>query len=181
MARANAKNEVVDAVKMTDAIKIPEEKTAFRYSIPMADDDGSVPQFVNITGKIQLVTVPYENTKTIRVEPWGILEGAQWRSPYASPNKSRKFPPFCERVKTDGEYDQKYILTEEQALSEMKRLWTNDPDETERVKKRIQALVDNMVIGKNGMRHMDDRVAVLTLMSDKIRKLEIKRQKVLNG
>ncbi|MHA1614635.1 MAG: hypothetical protein ACTSYJ_07290 [Candidatus Thorarchaeota archaeon] len=174
MARAISKDELTG--KKT--IEVEEEK---RYSIPQEDDDGTIPEFVNITGKTQIIAVPYEPTESIRVPPWGILTGSQWRKPYASANKKWRFPPFRERVKTDEKYDEKYILSEKQVLTELEKLWTNDPDDTDRVKKRIQSLVDNMVIGKDGVRHMDDRVSVLTMMTDKIRKLEAKREQVLNG
>jgi hypothetical protein len=151
------------------------------YSVPQEDEDGTIPQFVNITGKTQIITVPYENTKSISVPPWGVLEGSQWRRPYATANKDWQYPPFRERIKIDEKYDEKYILTEEQVLTELEKLWTNDPDEMERVKKRVQSMVDNMVVGAEGVRHMDDRVSVLTLMSEKIRKLEARRQKIING
>ena len=152
-----------------------------QYKTPQADEDGTIPQFVNVTGKVQVITIPYDPTHSIPVPAWGILEGAQWRKPYATANGQWRNPPFRERIKDkSGEYDPKYVLTEEQTLKEIDRLWTNDVDEMERVRKRVRALVDNMILFEGG-RRSDDRVEVLRAMDLKVRKIEDRKRKIHNG
>lgn len=183
MARKKSVDELQEE-KMTELneMKRVSDKKVIFYSVPQEDADGTIPQFVNITGKTQIITVPYEPSKSISVPPWGILEGSQWRRPYAKANGQWKNPPFRERIKDDsGEYDPKYVLTEEHVLAEIDRIWTNDPDEMDRVKKRLRSMVDNMVLGKDDTRHMDDRVEVLTQMESKIRRLEVRKEKLING
>ena len=103
---------------------------------PQKDDDlGYVPEFVNISGKVQQIAVPGDSDATKKILRYGILRGAQWRM-LADP-KVRvwgKHPPFVERVAKDGKFDEKYLLTEEQMVREIEAL-------TDR--RRIQDLIDN--------------------------------------
>jgi len=116
------------------------------FSEPLKDDDlGVVPEYVNVTMKVQLVTVPHDPNATISVPPMGILRGAQWRSLSEPAPGWGRTPPFLERkLRSDGSYDPKYLLTEEQALAEINGVPGVKPGLSNR--QRIQMLVQNGVI-----------------------------------
>lgn len=108
--------------------------TVMDHSEPQADEDTKlVPEFVNISGKVQIMTVPDNPTGTMSVPPFGILRGAQWRM-YSKEHRAwGRTAPFMERaVKKDGEkyfYDKKYLLDEGQIIDQVnqitkrKRIW----------------------------------------------------------
>ena len=81
------------------------------YSIPHKDDDtGVIPEFVNISGKVQKVTIPYDEAETMNIKRFGILKGAQFRW-LANPNRVwEKHPYFMERELVKGKYDDKYLF-----------------------------------------------------------------------
>jgi len=95
------------------------------YAEPIKDDKlGVVPEFVNISSKIQLLCVPHNTDGTLIVSKYGIVRGTQWRM-FSLPNKKvwGDFPPFIEReLLKNNKYDEKYLLSEEQMLEELDRL-----------------------------------------------------------
>jgi len=81
------------------------------------DDDGLIPEFVNITKNVQQIMIQEQPNDTLIIPPMGIIFGAQHRK-YIKPAKAWGMtPPFMERVRaTNGEYDPVYILTDAQML-----------------------------------------------------------------
>lgn len=152
------------------------------WSIPQEDDDGSVPQFVNMTGKKAIVKPPYGAAK-IEVSPWGVLEGAQFRHTYATspdgmpPKFQERKEGVVERTEDNPKgYDPDYLLTEEQVAWHAKH-WrgggaTGQRDaikiDKEFTIKRLQGLLDNgkLVPGKPGNRERDMRSDVYQTIND---------------
>lgn len=153
------------------------------YREPHKDaESGAVPEFVNISNKKQIIAIP-GNSNSIKVFPFGILKGAQWRDMFRTaqslPDGINR-PPFIERVREkDRGYDPKYLLTREQMLEEIGALAAMkprrtpggfDPVDADKVKskvKRIEMLIANAVIvakpGKDGRdRAMEDREDIVT-------------------
>lgn len=165
------------------------------FSVPQPDDDGVIPEFVNISNKRQNLTVPNNPSQTISVPPMGILRGAQWRDPYTQNSDAwGRHPYFVERVRevtkptkdNPAGYDRKYVLTEEQMVAEINFLGIREEN-----KKRIRFIVDNAILNydeesgrelmkgerKNPERFVpsrsrDDRIAVVALAEDKVRAIE---------
>jgi hypothetical protein len=104
------------------------KKSAFDRSEPWADEDGLVPEFVNVSGKIQNMCVPWQTSQTIQVLPLGILRGAQWREPYTKKGVRPwgDHPYFIERVRgSDKKFDSSYVLTVDQAVEHLKSMRLN--------------------------------------------------------
>lgn len=141
------------------------------YSIPQIDaETGIVPEFVNVSNRLQIITVPYSPGHAIRVPPMGILRGAQWRDPYTKPNPAwGKSIPFVERVVEGGKHDPKYVLSVEQAQAMIKAL--NNP-------KRIRSLVNNMVIDSSdeSRRLRDDRTEVVTAEANRMNEIALRAE-----
>lgn len=147
---------------------------------PWIDEDLQlIPEFVNVSGKVQYVTVPFNPDGTIEVYHFQVLRGAQWR--YLSrPNKAwGEHPFFMERTSKNGKYDDKYLLTQDQAIKEIHELFR---------KKRVDRLLNNMIIsgpdeqmtpdGKPDNRSRDDRAKVIAVWMEKNLELEeIERKK----
>lgn len=89
-------------------------------TVPQADDEmGVVPEYVNVSAKIQLITVPNQPDATLTVPKFGILRGAQWRN-LSVQNRRWQHPPFMEReLNGNGKFDKKYVLTEDQMIGEL--------------------------------------------------------------
>lgn len=159
-------------------VRIPLERAKGEYASPMQDADGTIPEFVNVSGIRQQMVIPNDPSNTIKIEPWGILKGAQWRS-FSEPSKAwGRTPKFIERIKNkDGNYDQTYLLTEKQAIDEISRLNNCDPGFTAYAKLDGWAAngkvhqIDSMeqVINKD---YTEDRGAVLTAISKQQLKLK---------
>jgi hypothetical protein len=119
-------------------VKIPAPEP---LNVPQRDEQvGYVPEFVNVSGKIQLLTVPSDPDATVRVLRYGIVRGAQWRM--MADEKTRVWgghPPFIERQPKNGngEFDPKYLLTTKQMISEVNAL--SD-------RRRISELIDHAII-----------------------------------
>jgi hypothetical protein len=110
-----------DFVETKDAdgnlVRLPIPKTIDRR-IPVADDAGNIPEFVNISGRTQQFNLGApQSHDTIIVKMFEVLQGEQWRY-MAEPSKLwGTFPPFMERKRgRDGKFDPVYLLTEEQVL-----------------------------------------------------------------
>jgi len=94
---------------------------------PQRDSDGKVPEFVNVSGTVYQLCVPDQPNDTIKIAPFGVVRGSQWRDK-AQPSKAwGRFPPFIERVPVkrggrsnpDGwKYDPEYLLTEKQVIEQ---------------------------------------------------------------
>ena len=143
------------------------------YSIPMQDETGVIPEFVNISRKKQIVAVPGNPGNSFRIERFGILKGAQWREMFQAGKTFGNHPPLKERVAKDGEFDPKYLLTKEQMIEEIKSL--TNPD-------MIDALVAHAVMGPGGQRLPDDRTDIVALAHNRsyeLRKKAEARSKVL--
>ena len=154
------------------------------YSIPMEDaTSGKVPEFVNVSSKIQIVTVPNNPNAAIKVRIFGILKGAQWSNQFRAEKKGSfgMHPPFMPRqLGKDGEYDRKYLLTEEQMLKEIEDLSSIKPDGDNPIDQeiadrkvfRIEKLLAHAIITDDeGGRLMEDRAKVLQLGQKKMYEL----------
>lgn len=162
------KEEHAEGLTMANGQKImapegdpkPAPGRSVNWSVPQKDIDGSVPEFVNITGKKAIIRPPESPGIKIEVKPWGVLRGAQFRHTYADDYPGRKrSPKFIERVRgKDGEYDQKYLLTVEQVVKQIRR-WRGG---TKRIDMQW-AIKNIMGIRDNGARvdgvpeHLDSR------------------------
>lgn len=98
---------------------------------PEPDAQGHIPEFVNISGQVQAMTIQNDPMGTLHIEPWGILAGEQWRS-FSEPSPAwGRFPKFVERRRrTDGTFDPVYLLDVDQVISEVELLRNCDPDQT---------------------------------------------------
>lgn len=152
------------------------------WSIPQQDEDGAVPEFVNMSGKKQIVEPPYGGVK-IEVGPWGILKGSQWRHTYAqtpdgSPAKFQEREAGVVKPTDDNPkgYDDEYLLTEEQATHHAKH-WrgggaTGQRDAIKTDKdytiKRLQGLLDNGKFAPDdpNRRERDMRSGVFQLVTE---------------
>lgn len=159
-------------------------------SIPKADEDGIVPEFVNVSAQIQQICVPNNPDATIVVDRLGILRGAQWRS-FSQPSKAwGRFPFFVERVKgvvkpgkrsawNEGGFSEEYVLEEEQALAHVNALGVRAS-----VLKRLDRMTDNakLILEADGkpavdpetgleIRGSEDRPEVLMAIQNKTRKI----------
>lgn len=151
------------------------------YSEPQKDAKTNVvPEFVNISNKIQILEVPYNPDGAIMVPKYGILRGAQWRM-FSEPRPVwGKHPPFLERKLMKDEenskkkkFDEEYILTEKQMIEEITALVR---------RKRIRELLDGAVItkpdelGADGNVHVfrrrEDRAEVIRVANDRLMNLE---------
>lgn len=117
--------------KFVEVVTIPD------YSEPMEDDDGNVPEFVNVSGKIQIVSVPHNPNAAITVERFQKLSGSQWRHLAKIGGNFGNHPPFIERQLNGDGYDPKYLLTSKQMIDEINSLFKQ---------RRIDALIANAVI-----------------------------------
>jgi hypothetical protein len=119
-------------------VTLPEDPVD--HTIPQADADGGIPEFVNISSKIHLLTVPRNPDGTMAVQRFGIVRGAQWRS-LTKKLKRRLWnenPWFVERERgKNGEFDGKYLLTEEQMIDEINKIIRM---------KRLDELIKNAVL-----------------------------------
>lgn len=184
MARKKIINRIVVRDEDGKPVEVPMGEVV-DFGEPQADEEtGRVPEFVNISSKVQLLCVPNDEMNTITVPRYGILKGAQWR--HMSKRNDRvwgPFPFFVERVATESGYDSKYLLTERQMIDEIERLAK---------RKRIRELMENSVIKGDDTytpkgfvqanRSREDRPAVMDAAMRQIMKLEeldLKRRKEL--
>lgn len=133
MTRGQARKEPDTITQVQDMVdvhgvvqKIPVQMVDPKQ--PQKDSDGSIPEFVNISGKQVLITVKGFPMNTIKVTKWGILKGSQWRDRSQPAPAWGRYPPFIERKKSSsGEYDPVYMLTEDQAIEEIKKHINPEP------------------------------------------------------
>ena len=109
-------------------VRMSLDKAKGDFSIPQKDADGLIPEFVNISGVRQQMVLPNDPNGTIKIEPFGILRGAQWRS-FSDPAPAwGHTPKFMERKrKADGEFDPVYLLDVSQVTTEIERIKNPDP------------------------------------------------------
>jgi hypothetical protein len=109
-------------------VRLPMDRFSSNYAVPQKDSDGNIPEFVNISGVRQQMVLPNDPNNTIKIEPWGILRGAQWRS-FSEPAPAwGSYPKFMERKRrADGAFDPAYLLQEQQVIAEVLRLHNSDP------------------------------------------------------
>jgi len=147
------------------------------WSVPQPDSDGTVPEFANISGTVQQMVIPNNPNATISVEPWGVLKGSQWRS-FSEPAPAwGNTPRFLERKRNaNGNFDPVYLLTEDQAVGEIKRL--NNPDPGFTAYKRLDGYEANGKIHKydaaNRMLpgdYSEDRGAILATLAKQVSQL----------
>jgi len=152
------------------------------YSEPQKDaKTGVIPEFVNISNKIQILEVPYNPNGAIVVPKYGILRGAQWRM-FSEPRPVwGEHPPFLERElleddessKKKKKYDEEYLLTEKQMIDEITALVR---------RKRIREILEASIIlkpdelGADGnveiFRRREDRADVVRIANDRLLDLE---------
>lgn len=126
-AKAVAASKVIETTDVEgNTVRVPIQHPDLKTAQP--DSDGVVPEFVNISGKRQIVTVPWQPADSIRVPPMGVLKGAQWRSLSEPAPAWGHTPAFMEREKRNGKYDEQYLLTEDQLMGIIPRLKNSDPD-----------------------------------------------------
>jgi len=116
------------------------------FKEPMANDAGVIPQYVNVSTKIQYLSVP-NDPNTIEVDRFGILRGEQWRYIVFAKSWGGN-SPFVERKHVNGKFDEKYLLTEEQMIKEIGRITR---------RKGVRELIDNAVIVGETERGREDR------------------------
>jgi len=109
-------------------VRMPLDRARGNYAVPMKDQDGTTPEFVNISGVRQQMVLPNDPNGTIRLEPWGVLRGSQWRS-FSEPAPAwNDTPRFMERRKrADKSFDPTYLLEPEQVIGEVSRIKNPDP------------------------------------------------------
>jgi len=139
------------------------------YSRPHTDDDRIIPEFVNISDKVQGCRMIGLDMLYV-VPPLGILRGAQWRH-LSKPNRKTwgNNPRFLERIKekqtagkdevlydpTDPtsawspargcDFDRKYLLTEEQVIREINGEGTKEKPGMSNIS-RIKLLTHHAII-----------------------------------
>lgn len=178
MARKRVINKIVTRDEDGMAVEVPIGDVV-DFIEPQADSDtGLVPEFVNISNKIQLLCIPHDEMNTITVPRYGILRGAQWRN-MSQPNHRiwGDHPYFIERVTRDGLYDPKYLLSEKQTIDEINALAK---------RKRIREMMENAIItgeddvGRDGIVHVsrsrEDRASVLDVAMKKSMTLDEREQ-----
>jgi len=100
-------------------VRVP-VNTSQDHTIPQANDEGVIPEFVNVGGTVFQVCPPVGTIgETIIVPPFGILKGEQHRDK-SEPSKAWGiFPPFKERTDVDGKFDPEYLFTEKEVIEEV--------------------------------------------------------------
>lgn len=130
------------------------------WHVPQKDVDGTVPEFVNITGKKQILRPPESPGTKIEIKPWGILRGAQFRHTYVDDYPGRKrSPKFIERERgKNGEYDSKYLLTVDQVVKQIRR-WRGGKlrIDLQWAIKNIMGIRDNGARVDGAPEHLDQR------------------------
>lgn len=162
---------------------------------PMTDDDGSIPEFVNTSGKKFQRSVANQPNDTVKIPPFGILTGAQWRD-MAEPAKAwGNNPHFMERERNkDGKYDPVYLLSERQLLGYTKKTGEGDlqiPGLVQKIinphhgPKKLKDMLDHGKIQtydkaehpvKRPEELMEDRQTVSVAINKKIRELETEKK-----
>jgi len=106
---------------------------------PQKDDrTGVVPEFVNVSNKVQIIPIPDDPGEPFTVPMMGVLRGAQWRMLAEQQPAWGRTAPFVERVlRDDKTFDPVYLLTEEQMIGLVGRLGKQ---------KRIQVMTENSKI-----------------------------------
>ncbi len=99
-------------------VSIPTSQLQMRDNAkPQPDEFGGIPEFVNVSGRVQQFCVQGQRNDTIKVPPFGILQGEQWRALYATPTRAYPIPPLMERERNaDKKFDSDYLLTVKQVL-----------------------------------------------------------------
>ena len=126
-----AEGEELEAVAVKDVTD---------WGKPQANSETkTIPEFVNVSKKVQKHTIPYQRDNTQSVPKFGILKGEQFRSfTVNNPHHWGRFPWYVEReVNKNGEFDPDYLLTEKQMIAEIKKLSKID---------RIRHLINNSKI-----------------------------------
>lgn len=134
-----------------------------------------IPEFVNISNKIQMLCIPNNSNNTLEVPKYGILKGAQWRGMSVENNRSWGiYPPFIERKLKNGKYDLKYVLTKDQMIDEIEVL-----KRSFRITELLEhsVIVEDDFVNTNGhvetKRVVEDREEVVTKSLYQIQKLDI--------
>jgi len=162
----------------------PSPGKSINWSKPQRDADGTIPEFVNIAGKKQIIRPPETPGTKIEVKPWGILRGAQFRHPYVEDYPGRKrSPKFVERKRgKDGEFDSKYLLTVEQVVKQI-RNWRGGlkPIDMQWAIKNIMGIRDNGAVKEGSKKHMDlrerdDRPEVINAVMEQRQYVEMRQE-----
>lgn len=176
MARKKPTEHEVMLVKDINGneVRIPMRQFIDR-TIPEKDVDGVIPQFVNCTGHVFQISI-YEQAVALELQPWQIVEGAQYRH-LSEPAKAwGENPPFIEREHKEGKFDSKYLLTEKQVLNLVEKI-----KNAEFGRKRLKALQKNgkiQIYDYQGRPTIDpdilfeDRSAVMSALTKKLVLLE---------
>lgn len=145
---------------------------------PQADADGTVPEFVNISGKVQQMSQGYPHAdKTSMVPPYGILRGAQWRE-YSEPARAwGDNPMFMERKQNkDGGFDKTYLLTPTQINLECGRIksWRWGPRRLKMLRKNGKKQeYDKIGRSQIDVRDLyEDRAEVIKTIDNRLEELE---------
>lgn len=193
-SREMTKDELLQSLSKEDIFELLKKKgVTTDLSQPQPDDDGSVPEFVNISGKPQIITVTNgQDAHKLTVPRMGILRGSQWRDKFSKSTEIYPVAPFVERVKgPDGVYDDKYIMTEEQAIAHIKRIRNT------KYMDRIRHFVDSQILVWDDahpgtlkkmfderlkmnvdVRGRDDRPRVIMAESEQLRMLEDRKRQM---
>ena len=103
-------------------VRMPLDKARGNYAVPHKDVEGNIPEFVNISGVRQQMVLPNDPNGTLKLEPWGILKGEQWRS-FSEPAPAwGDTPKFMARKRRpDGTFDPTYLLETQAIVAEVAR------------------------------------------------------------
>jgi len=109
-------------------VRMPLDKARGNYAVPHKDLEGNIPEFVNISGVRQQMVLPNDPNGTLKIEPWGILKGEQWRS-FSEPAPAwGDTPKFMARKRRpDGTFDPTYLLETQAIVAEVARIKNSDP------------------------------------------------------
>ena len=153
------------------------------WKLPQTDvdkdtDEVYVPEFMNVSGKIQIMKTPYNAQGKVKVPVWGILLGSQYRHAHSVPGIVWEHPPFLERVRSKGSYDDEYVLTEEQVVGLIHSMMGGPKkNDIELTMKRVHGLVDNggFDLKDPKKRVRDNRQGVVTRAMLQVRYLDLRR------
>lgn len=100
-----------------NVVRIPMSRSIDQRE-PVKDDKGNVNEFVNVSGKKLQHSFGWpQETDTMKVGPFGIVRGEQWRDKAEPAPAWGLYPPYVERKRmSNGNYDPVYLLTEDQVL-----------------------------------------------------------------
>ena len=152
-------------------------------SLPQPDvdkdtDEEYIPEFVNVSGKIQKMHTPYNPHGKVKVLVWGIWKGLQYRHAHSVAGVIWEHPPFLEREYGKGGFDDEYALTEKQVVDLIHSMMGGSKkNDIELTVLRVHGLVDNGKFDPKDpkKRVRDDRQEVVSRAMVQVRYLGLRR------